>query len=30
MQLLSYDDKVCIINIMISKFKVADAYELTI
>jgi len=30
MQLLSYDVKACIINIMISKYKVADAHELTI
>jgi len=30
MQLLSYDSKACIINIMIIKYKVADAHELII
>jgi len=30
MQLLSYDGKVCIIDIMTSKYKVADAHKITI
>jgi len=30
MQLLSYESKACIINIMISKYKIADTHKLAV